>query len=559
MAIGARVTYDPGDQIAVVEAVASIATPTSTGARNAITAPTMLINPPITSSRLLPACFSEPHVPVGALERIGVPLTETVYLTVGGGLGSFVWVDHLRIFGARPEQIVALGVAPTPYTRLERLCRHSQIPSHERLRSNSDACPDNLWGWPGFAVRECWASLQRRDLRNAAKVLWQVFAEPTFAETYTPHAGAVYTAIDREAARIGWKQIWQCGRAQAIRKTADGRYVVACSRPDQPGGPIDLLIVAQHIHIAVGYPGMRILPDIRAYRARTGDRRHVVNAYEAHDHIYTDLLQHGGVVLLRGRGIVASRIIQRLDEVRRHNSAISILHLLQTPIESGHRYGGVQRRTAHHWEFQVFNWPKACWGGELRVHLEQADDQERNQLLTIWGGTTTASRAEWVTIIDRGIREGWYQIRFGEMHHVEPQADGILLVSMRERGAIPKLTAFCADFIIDCTGLETSIDRQPLLRDLLTHYQLGRNPRGGLQVDNSFAVVGMDNGPGRMYASGAMTFGGPFAPVDSFLGLQYAALCSAEALVALRAPALRPLTPLRSLRQWIAWARGVQP
>ena len=302
-----------------------------------------------------------------------------------------------------------------------------------------------------------------------------------------------------------------------------------------------------------------MLPDVRAYRARGGARPRVVNAYDAHDHIYADLLQHGGVVVVRGRGIVASRVIQRLDEVRKQNSAVRILHLLQTPIESGHRYGRVQRRTAHHWEFQVFNWPKACWGGELRARLAQAGERERDQLLTLWGGTTTAERAEWVELIDRGIREGWYQIRFGEIQRLELQPDGTLLIGTRDWGVLPGLTSFCADAIIDCTGLEPSVDRQPLLRDLLMHYQLQRNSRGGVPVDDSFAVVGMANGPGRMYASGVMAFGGAFAPVDSFLGLQYAALCSVEALVAQRAPALRPLSWSRSLRQWLAWARGVQP
>jgi len=507
----------------------------------------------------LPASFTEPYVPIQALERLGVPLVETDYLTVGGGFGSFAWADHLRIFGARPEQIVALSPAPVPYTRFKRLCQHSQMPPHERLRSNSDACPDNIWGWPGYAVRECWAALRRGDLRNATRVLWQVFGEPTFAETYTPRASAVYAAIDREAARIGWSQMWRCGRAQAIRKTADGRYVVACSRPDQPAGPIDQLIVAQHLHVAVGYPSVRVLPDVRAYQARGGDRRRVVNAYDAHDHIYAQLLQHGGVVVVRGRGIVTSRIIQRLDEVRRQNSAVRILHLLQTPIESGHRYGRVQRRTAHHWEFQVFNWPKACWGGELRARLAQASEHERDQLLAVWGGTTTAERADWVELIDRGTREGWYQIRFGEIQRLELQSDRTLLIGMRDWGAPPGLTSFCADAIIDCTGLESSVDRQSLLREMLMHYQLQRNSRGGVPIDDSFAVVGMANGSGRMYTSGVMTLGGAFAPVDSFLGLQYAALCSVEALVAQQAPALRPLTGLRSLRQWLAWARGAPP
>jgi len=69
----------------------------------------------------------------------------------------------------------------------------------------------------------------------------------------------------------------------------------------------------------------------------------------------------------------------------------------------------------------------------------------------------------------------------------------------------------------------------------------------------------MSNGPGRVYASGVMTLGGPNAAVDSFLGLQYAALRSVEDLAAQHAPGLHALAPIRSFSQWFRWARGVQP
>jgi len=56
-----------------------------------------------------------------------------------------------------------------------------------------------------------------------------------------------------------------------------------------------------------------------------------------------------------------------------------------------------------------------------------------------------------------------------------------------------------------------------------------------------------------------MTLGGPHAVVDSFLGLQYAALRSVEDLLAQHAPGLRSLTPIRSFSQWFRWIQGVQP
>ena len=75
------------------------------------------------------------------------------------------------------------------------LCRNSQIPLHERLRSNSDSCPDNIWGFPGYAVREIWGAIRRLHLRHAARTAWEIFGEPAIAATYTPRAGDVFDSI----------------------------------------------------------------------------------------------------------------------------------------------------------------------------------------------------------------------------------------------------------------------------------------------------------------------------------------------------------------------------
>jgi len=53
--------------------------------------------------------------------------------------------------------------------------------------------------------------------------------------------------------------------------------------------------------------------------------------------------------------------------------------------------------------------------------------------------------------------------------------------------------------------------------------------------------------------------GGPYAAVDSFLGLQYAALCSVADLAKMRAPSLERLHPVRSLTQWLRWFLGQSP
>lgn len=506
-----------------------------------------------------PAAFEKEIVPVAELKQSGFDLDEKTYLAIGGGLGSFIWVDNLVIYGVPRDQVISIGLEPKPHGRYERLCINSQIPYHERLRSDSGSTPDNIWGWPGYAVREFWHHLKGGRIMEAGRAAWQVFGEPTIAQTYTPVSGEVFDSIDKEAQRIGWDKIWRYGHVKAIRKTDDGRYAIAYSQSSPETGRRYCLMIATYVHIAVGYPGVRFLPDLQRYREETLDFKAVVNAYENHEHVYDHLRKMGGVVLLRGRGIVASRIIQRIHEIRAENSNVAVLHLLRSPLLEGNKYGRAQRPVEHHWEFQPFNWPKACWGGELRNVLEDADDPTRDQLLNDWGGTTTADRLDWREIVNAGLQDGWYQIRFGSVKNVEREDDGQLATVIKGKSKIEEESRLVADFIIDCTGLEAKIETNPLLRDLLEHHNLGRNPKGRLKVANDFEIIGMENNKGRMYASGAMTLGGPYAAVDSFLGLQYSAQRSVDALTHHRAPGLRYLNGFRSISQWLRWARGVAP
>jgi pSer/pThr/pTyr-binding forkhead associated (FHA) protein len=285
-------------------------------------------------------------------------------------------------------------------------------------------------------------------------VLWQVFNEP-LTQTYTPKSGDVFAAVDREANRIDWQSMWRRGTVKAIRKTNDDRYVVTYLAGNQKNIPT--LHIAGHIHLAVGYPAVRILPDLQAYRNKTKDYKSVVNAYENHEHIYDSLSKHGGVVVVRGRGIVASRIIQRLYELRLAGSDVKILHLMRSPKSDGNRYEKAKRQVSRHWEFQPFNWPKACWGGDLRVILERANARERSLLLDDWGGTTTADRHDWRQIIDQGQAEGWYEIVIGGVDCWERNRDGQLETVIYSK-VVKTEARLQTDFIIDATGLEAKID-----------------------------------------------------------------------------------------------------
>jgi pSer/pThr/pTyr-binding forkhead associated (FHA) protein len=515
--------------------------------------------PPVAVRAFPPPIFNEPYVPVAALGQTGLPVYATVYAGIGGGWGNFIFTDNLLTYGVDPRQIICLGIYPEPYGRYQRLARNSQIPLHERIRSNTDSRPDNIWGTPGYAAAEAWRSIFSGHIGHAIQILWQVFGEPIHTQTYTPIIGEVFRAADREAKRIGWANIWRFGRVRGIRKTDDGRYAIAYSQSDDQNQQAHAILLANYVQLATGYPALQFLPDLQEYRERTGDFEHVVNGYEFHDHIYENLERNGGVIVLRGRGIVASRLIQRLYEARAKNPNIAILHLLRTPITEGHKFGRSQRKAIHHVEIQAFNWPKGTWGGVQRELMEKADPEKRLSLYADWGGTTTAQRKDWVRIIDEGLKEGWYKIEFGDVIRVDRAPDGRLVTQIRAKGLVGGETQIVADYIIDATGLDAKVNRNPLLQDMVDHYALEVNKLGRLGVTNDMEVIGMRNGNGRFFAAGSMTLGGPLAGIDTFLGLQAAAQLSVEHLVKERAPGLRPLGPLRSFHQWTKWVRGIAP
>ena len=488
---------------------------------------------------------------------------ETDYVALGGGMGSFAFVDTLRICGIDTEKIWVIGPDPIPYKRYQTLCLNSQIRPHNRLRSGSDSCPDNIWGWPGYALREAFRDFFKGKVNVAVEHLWKVFAEPILADTYTPKSQDVFNSIDREARRIGWSKMWRYGRIRCIRKTSDGRYAIVYSCTDREKQEHRLLI-AKYVHLSTGYSAIRFLTNLQAYREQSGDLQSVVNAYENHEHIYKHLEKHGGTVVIRGGGIVASRVIQRLYELRQLNSKITIVHLLRTRKASGNKVGLARRGVANYWELQPYNWPKATWGGDMRDRLEKAAPKERSQLLSkdVWGGTTTASRKDWQKIIEEGDQGKWFLLRFGEVKEVvanpnPPSNQGKLMIKYIDTNT-NNYQYQVADFIIDATGLEAQPQFQPFLKDLIERYGLSANPLGRLDVTNEFRVKGMENGTGKMYASGVVTLGGPYAPVDTFLGLQYTARRAVDDLGKNKS-GVRYLEGFNSLGQWWKWALNQAP
>ncbi len=484
----------------------------------------------------------------------GVEVVDAPFATVGGGLGSFAMVDMLRVAGVDTEHIAVLGALESPSSTYEYLAGNSQIPPQERLRSDSGSVMDNVWGWPGYALRE---AVSERTLRPA----WQALTEPILTEYYTPRAGQVYASVAREAQRIGWSSMLRPGVVRTVRRRTGGGYFVLHTPAGQAepsaGRPVRRVAYrCRHVHVAVGYPGVKLLPDLQVYREQHQDWARVVNAYEPHDHVYEECRRRRCTVVVRGAGIVASRVLQRIiDDRDAHGAQTRIVHLFRSYPDGPQGDRITFRRPARKgWSYQAFNYPKAAWGGQLRDRLDRLEGPERAALIDEMGGTNTAPRRDWQDQLERGEREGFYRQLLGTVSVVEPTGDAAgVRTTVRAPEGDP--ITFDADFIVDATGLEADIEEHRVLADLLRYGGARKNPKGRLDVERDFVVRGTESGDGRLYASGSITLGGYYAGVDSFLGLQYASLRIADSLAS-QGFGTR-IGPVRSVTQWWRWARNL--
>jgi hypothetical protein len=479
----------------------------------------------------------------------GIPVFDVPFVSVGGGIGSFSMVDTLRIAGVTVDQIRVVSDLERPSQTYEYLAGNSQIRTDHRLRSDSSSVIDCIWGWPGYALREAWG-------KKTPSVAIQVFLEPVAADYYTPKAGQVYESINREAARISWSQMLTQGVVRHVRRRNHGDYFVLFTPPTGSASTKRIAFRTRFVHMAVGYPGVRFLDDLQQYRQQHNDYQRVVNAYEPHDHVYAEMRHRPCTVLVRGAGIVASRVLQRLiDDRDQHGAETTIVHLFRNyPTGPQGKKATFRRPASKGWVYQGFNFPKAAWGGQMRDHLESLEGKDRRDFIDAIGGTNTAPRKDWREQLDRGEAEGFYLQGRGQVQSVVPSPDSRQIRTVVGGGNGVPTTQYDADFIIDATGLEANIEEHRVVMDLLRHGGAGKNVKGRLDVARDFRVRGTDNGEGRIYASGSMTLGGYYAGVDSFLGLQYAALRIHDNLVS--AGFGRRIGPGRSISQWWKWARN---
>ncbi len=151
----------------------------------------------------------------------GIPIVDVPLVSVGGGIGSFALIDYLRICGVRCESLQVLTPLSSPWESFAYLTRVSQVARRDRLRSDSCACPDNIWGFPSYALREASGA---DTVRGLLAPLWQALTEPLFGERFTPRVGQVLDGLARESLRIRYPEMVAAGQVRMVRRREAGGY-----------------------------------------------------------------------------------------------------------------------------------------------------------------------------------------------------------------------------------------------------------------------------------------------------------------------------------------------
>jgi hypothetical protein len=456
----------------------------------------------------------------------GLPVHDAALTTVGGGLASLALVHTLRVAGLSARDLRVVSPTPDPADSFRYLAGAGQLDERQRLRSDSATRMDAMWGFPGYAAEEAAA---RRSMRP----LWRVFAEPVGAEVFTPVSGHVYAGIAAEAERLGWTAMLLRGRVSMVRPRREGGFF---SLVDDDGHCCSV-VRSRYVHLGLGYAGLRLTEELARYRAQHGDGFSCVHAYELHDHVYRVLARTGGTVVVRGAGITASRIIECLLELR----SVHVVHVVHRELR-----------------YQPFNFPKAALGGQFATQIASThDDEARGDLIVSLAGATTAHRKPWQAQLRRGRAGGSYRVLTGTVTDLSPASRGGVRVRVRDAQSPDLRGELSADFLIDCTGLAPDVTAHPLVDDLVRAGLARVNDHGRVAVDEHFEVREARNGDARLFATGAMAFGSRVGPVDSFWGLQAAALRVCDELA--RLGCCDRIGIRRSVGGWWRWTRGRAP
>ncbi|MEZ5227279.1 MAG: hypothetical protein R2710_11555 [Acidimicrobiales bacterium] len=186
------------------------------------------------------------------LHSAGIDIVDRPIVSIGGGLGSFALADTLRIAGLPAPHIAVLGPGAIPSRTYRYLASTPRFPT-------TNACvpmPARPWTTSGGSRATSSAKRPPHGPEGQTAPPWSVFSEPFGADYYTPRAGDVYRSIDREAERIGWDSMLHTGVVRMVRRRHGGGYFSILTQQRSDGTAVRTAYRSQHVHVAVGYPGV---------------------------------------------------------------------------------------------------------------------------------------------------------------------------------------------------------------------------------------------------------------------------------------------------------------
>jgi len=492
---------------------------------------------------LLQTFFQKPRLSLTELKNSGIALEKKMFVSLGGGIGSFCWVDSLRIHAVAAADIAVIAHHGRPYQQFKQYCDRSGLSPQDRLRSDSGARPDNFWGFPGYAVDEWWDNLRHGQWHAAGKVAWQIFTEPLLADFYTPTAGRLYASIEREMQRIDWESMVRPGSALFIRQLNDDGYAIFYRTP----GRQVRIMLAKIVHLALGHT----VKQANYLPTKAPDQ--VLSGYNLQADFFRCVEETQASVMVVGRGIVAARIIERLLPKAAQQPERAIISLFRSPLGETADSRQIEQASFAGWRLQPFNWPRSTFGGPLMETLQSVPPTARRQLAKTWSAASTPPRTQWLRELQKAAVARRYRTLYGQIAHIEQQGARLAIQITPSPPATSDAVTIQADYLVDCSGFDDQVAHHFIYTDLMTTYQLPTTPAGSLQVNAYFEIETLSSNAGKIIVSGSGAAGNHYGPVDSFLGHQYAAVKTIESLSTLPWTKLRPLNLVRSLRGWLQW------
>ena len=445
------------------------------------------------------------------------------------------------------------GSSPTstcPWQTYEYLTKVSQIPRKERLRSDAQSMPDNIWGFPSFAFREAWTD-------KTIDPIWNVCTEPIFRDYYTPRAGQVFETMEREAHRIGYFDMTVKGQVRMVRRRYGGGYFTILT-PAQGTTATKRVAYRSHLRPPRGrLPGRASSCPTSRSTARPTTTTSGWSTPTSPTSTSTRSSSAGpGVVMIRGGGIVASRVLQRLiddrDRLRPPDPDPPPVPHLHRRVATGPSIF-LRRKGGDGWAYQGFNWPKSSLGRPLQVPVREARGRRAQAASTSGsaGRTRPTASSGWSSSRGAGARAGTAPTSARSTRscparrHGRHQGEGQRRQPPRGPGPLRHRLPPASRPTSASTGCYA---------DLLRPLRRRAQPLGRLDVERTFEVRGTQSAPGTMYAAGTHD---PRRLLRRRRHLPRPAVRGRCAIIDDLASRgfVKKIGPVRSSTQWLNWAR----